>query len=237
LHTIFLRQHSFQNLCSYLKYGQTIKLHCTDKFCICWTNSNLLELPAGKYNIHIYNFYMSYDGKKNFCYCSIFILKFFKHWDILTLETQLNCKNVSKRETPRWLPIEVIVLVKLTTLTFGWRKCQNSHQNNSSLSHTHNFKISWLPTKIDECLPIWRRKNWPQNVSRLRTRVGSPDTVYRSVSSWATNFKLWIQTFLIYLSFKSRISGFLAMDHYCRLMCGFLNYCRIKTWIFKTAGG
>jgi hypothetical protein len=36
------------------------------------------------------------------------------------LETQLHCKNVPKRETPRWVPIEVIVLVT----NIGWRKCQ-----------------------------------------------------------------------------------------------------------------
>jgi hypothetical protein len=60
---------------------------------------------------------------------------------------------------------------------------KNSHQNNSSisLSHTHTIQISCMITKIDECLPTCRRKNWPQKVSRLRTRVGSPDTVYRSV--------------------------------------------------------
>jgi hypothetical protein len=56
-------------------------------------------------------------------------------------------QKCSKTRDSKMAPIEVIVLVTLTTLTFGWRKClKNSHQNNSSislsLSHTHTISKS-----------------------------------------------------------------------------------------------
>jgi hypothetical protein len=67
---------------------------------------------------------------------------------------------------------------------FDWMKCQKTVTKTIalSLSHTHNLKISCLPTKNDEYLPTWQRKNRPKKVSRLHTTVGSPDTIYRSVS-------------------------------------------------------
>jgi hypothetical protein len=56
---------------------------------------------------------------------------------------------------------------------------KKSYQNNSSISLTHTQFQNQL--FADQCLSTWRRKNWPQKVSRLRITVGSPDTVYRSV--------------------------------------------------------
>jgi hypothetical protein len=103
-------------------------------------------------------------------------------------------------------------LVTLTTLTFGWRKCQkNSHQNNSSIS------LSLSRTQFQNQLFAnlsWRmssnltKKNWPKKVSRLRTRVGSPDTVYRSVinrrfhRSAALNLRGLCYTVFFTVSFK-----------------------------------
>jgi hypothetical protein len=86
-----------------------------------------------------------------------------RHWDILTLETQLHCKNVPKSETPRWLPIEVIVLVTLATLTLiGWNVKKTTTKTialSLSLSHTHiQFQNQLFANQNDECLSTWWRK-------------------------------------------------------------------------------
>jgi hypothetical protein len=52
------------------------------------------------------------------------------------------------------------------------------HNLSRSLSLTQ-FQNQLFSNQNDECLPTWRRKNWPQKVSILRIRVGSPDTIFR----------------------------------------------------------
>jgi hypothetical protein len=69
---------------------------------------------------------------------------------------------------------------------------KNSHQNNSSIylslslthTHTHTHTISKSGVCQSKLTNVYQldEKKWPQKVSRLRTRVGSTDTVYRSVT-------------------------------------------------------
>jgi hypothetical protein len=76
-----------------------------------------------------------------------------------TLETQLHCKNVPKRETPRWLPIEVIVLVKLATLTLvGINVNCFAHLNNNSLSVSPTISKFSCPTKLTDVYQLDRAK-------------------------------------------------------------------------------